>query len=125
MTRRDQSRRKTRANVRSRQAGICSSPVGTYLAVLPCEFRVATSVPFEHTAGWVGSALLLHRKCNPPVPGRTVQSIAFVAAEIAAGVGSPFRPRFAAANPATAMYIATPPMLLLSTLDAPNLSSTA
>ena len=78
-----------------------------------------------HTAGWVGSALLLQRKCTPPAPGSTDHGIALAAAAIDFGVGSPFRPFVATLVPARASNMAMPPMELLSTLEAPYLSSTA
>src|SRR6478609_6245586 len=96
------------ARARVRHAGIWSSPTGMYFFALPCESNCATRVPFEHTAGCVVSALLLQRKCKPPLPGSTVHSIFLVASLSAVDVGSPLRPLFAAANAATAMYIAAP-----------------
>ena len=76
-------------------------------------------------AGSVGAALPLQRKWSPPDAGRTDHGIALAAAMIVAGVASPFRFSVATSKPAMPWNMDTPVDRVLSTSDAPNLSSTA
>ena len=76
-------------------------------------------------AGAVGAALPLQRMWSPPDAGSTDHGIALAAAMIAAGVASPFRFSVATSKPVTPWNMNTPVCRVLSTSDAPNLSSTA